>query len=681
MSSVVINLHGDTYIHTRNMDTNYSNADRLKYGNDNNGTSNAVLLFRIEPSLMLYHKILENVTLKFRVASKQVYNNGNVSDSSLMMGEVIVYDGAQEDYINQITQRNSSGYLTGLKATTRIERLSVNNGEYASVNIGTGNYDWNNGWLTVVIKGWTTGNYYYYGELYANDACLIVEYEVRIPTLTLSEPESNILNNANPFSINWEYACEAGLSQKSYEIGWSSNGGASWNTTTAASDQTVHEYPANTFPGGNIKLRLRVTNIDNQVSAYATIDIFVTDNVPSVTASYPNEVNLNNSSKSIFTWDFTEEVLVGQKSYEIGWSSNGGANWNTVTVVAGRHYHEYPANTFPVGSIRWRIRATNNYNKISGYSYAEFTAIGQTAAPIIKSVSENAIPTIVWEAGFQDCYEIRIREGGKIIYESGLQIGQEVRSYQCNIMLGNGIYSIEMRLLNTYGYYTEWISYNHILNLPEPEAPGMVFASVSNDFGVDISGNTVNGLKTYVVRKDSDTGEEQILGIYGGEYHDYKAALKKPYQYTLRTYAANGGLGYANGEMQDITVNVEGVLIHDIRDYKNFVKLYIGEDVLFNIERSDSYTKAVYQCIGRKYPVKEQMDWIITTRKITAWVSDSDYSRLLDICNNSGTAYYRAEQEAFLCDIEMELRGYYVGGGKFVSITVSRLDEKTEVIL
>ncbi len=681
MSSVVINLHGDTYIHTRNMDTNYSNADRLKYGNDNNGTSNAVLLFRIEPSLMLYHKIIKNVTLKFRVASKQVYSNGNISDSSLMMGEVIVYDGAQEDYINQITQRNSSGYLTGLKATTRIERLNVNNGEYASLNIGIGNYDWNNGWLTVVIKGWTTGNYYYYGELYANDACLIVEYEVRIPTLTLSELESSILNNANPFSINWEYACEAGLSQKSYEIGWSSNGGANWNTTTVASDQTVHEYPANTFPGGNIKLRLRVTNIDNQVSAYATMDIFVTDNVPSVTASYPNDVNLNNSSKSIFTWDFTEEVSVGQKSYEIGWSSDGGANWRTASIASDRHYHEYPANTFPVGSIRWRIRATNNYNKISGYSYAEFTAIGQTAAPVIVSVSQDAIPTVTWTSQYQDCFELRIRQGGKIIYESGLTPGSDVRSFRCNVMLADGVYSVEIRMVNTYGYYTEWNTYSYVLGTAKPQAAQVSEVSVQKDFGVKISGVVPAGLKAYVVRKNAKTNEIVIVGAYERQFYDYTVPLNQEYFYTIRTYNAAVLGGYTDGAWKRVFIEADGMVLHDATNMKNFIHAHFSEDTLFQIDRTDTYAKTFHNIIGRKYPVKERMDWMTSQREAAVWLSDEEYERILDISLSSGNIYYRAEKEAFLCDMEIQLTGRYVGGGKFVKVSLNRLDEDTEVNL
>ena len=229
MPNAVTNLYGDTYINTRNMDVNYCNADKLKYGNDNNGISRAILLFHIESNLS--YKVIKRVTLKFRVALKNIYQSGNAQDSSVFMGTVYVYDGSQEDYISKITQRNSSEYLTGFRASTKVERLSVNNGDYASISIGVGNYDWNNRWITAVIDGWSDANRYYYGEIYSGDAILIVEYESRIPSVTLKELESNTINNANPFIINWNYMCEGELQQKAYEIGWSSDGGRNWTVS------------------------------------------------------------------------------------------------------------------------------------------------------------------------------------------------------------------------------------------------------------------------------------------------------------------------------------------------------------------------------------------------------------------------------------------------------------------
>ncbi|MCM1467503.1 MAG: hypothetical protein NC086_05095 [Alistipes sp.] len=507
---------------------------------------------------------------------------------------------------------------------------------------------------------------------------------LNVPVLTLTYPVEVSLNQASPLTFTWDYFEEVEVGQKSYEIGWSSDGGANWSTVSIASSEHYHEYPADTFPGGIIRWRVRSTNNYNKTSEYVYGVFTSVLNIPVVTVSYPNEVNLNNSSKSIFTWDYTEEVLVGQKSYEIGWSSDDGGNWHTANVTAGRHYHEYPADTFPVGAIRWRIRATNNYNKRSGYSYGQFTAIGQTAAPVITSVSQDAIPTVTWTSQYQDCYEIRIRQGSGILYESGLMTGSSVRELQCNVMLPDGVYSVEIRMVNTYGYYTEWNTYSYALDTVKPQAAQMVEISRQKDFSIKISGIVPAGLKAYVIRKDAVTNEEVIIGIYSEEeeFYDYSAPLDQDFLYTIRTYDASRPGGYTDGEWTRQRIGSGGgIVLHDAANMKNCIAAYISGDNLFEIGRNDTYTKNFFNVIGRKYPVKEQMDWVRSQREVSVWLSDADYEKIQKINMSSGNVYYRAQKEAFLCDMEIQLTGRYVGGGKFLKISLLRLNEDLEVKL
>lgn len=706
MSSITIK-GTDTVIKQASPDTNFNASSTLEY-KSRNSTIASYLYFKV-PLELKKDVVINSVTLQIEKFSYEIchqswtYNssdqrwttNLSYSNPNGMSGTYGVLK-EQSDLSATLTYNNNTHVSADGNFTAEYwDRFSVSQGNSTDIINIPIKTEYSNGdtfvfdseYVGLCFLGYFTGStsygqdgYWYYGAFKSNTANLIIDYSNKKPRATLTSPLNIALNNAATIEFTWTYEDDREFGQSKYEFGFSYDN-VNWTNVIENSSETSYHAPPDKFNAGTVYWRIKVFNTEGFESEYVYGAFTSVLNVPSVTASYPNDVNLNNSSKSIFTWDFTEEVSVGQKTYEIGWSSDGGANWRTASIASDRHYHEYPANTFPVGNIRWRIRATNNFNKISGYSYAEFTAIGQTAAPVIVSVSQDAIPIVTWTSQYQDCFELRIRQGGKIIYESGLTPGSDVRSFRCNVMLADGVYSVEIRMVNTYGYYTEWNTYSYVLGTAKPQAAQVSEVSVQKDFGVKISGVVPAGLKAYVVRKNAKTNETVIVGEYEREFYDYTAPLNQEYFYTIRTYNAAVLGGYTDGAWKRVFIEADGMVLHDAADMKNFIHAHFSEDTLFQVDRTDTYAKTFHNVIGRKYPVKEQMDWMTSQREAAVWLSDGEYERIRDISLTAGNVYYRAEKEAFLCDMEIQLTGRYVGGGKFLKISLNRLDENAEVNL
>ena len=314
-----------------------------------------------------------------------------------------------------------------------------------------------------------------------------------------------------------------------------------------------------------------------------------------------------------------------------------------------------------------------------GTEWKEFNVVGQNAAPIVTGVSNDAIPTVVWTDQNQAAFEIRIKNAAqKIIYTSGLIVGTNL-SYKINKMLPNGQYTVEVRELNIYGIYSDWGSRAFTINPSAVAAPTNIFVTVNNKYGVEISGTPVSGAtQTYVVRREVGSDDIEIIGIYtGGIYTDYTAKGNTYYEYTLRNYRT----AYADGQFIPVEVKVGEALIQDGRDVTNFLDLSWSENATFDLERTEEADRTLYNCLGRKYPVKEMGEWVNSVRTFTAYVKDENLDRLREINLNAPKVYYKGDHEYFACDMSIEDNGAYVGGGRLIGFTFTRIaDDEGTVI-
>lgn len=437
-------------------------------------------------------------------------------------------------------------------------------------------------------------------------------------------------------------------------------------------------------------------------------------------AVYPNNVPIKNNISHIFSWNikgsdynpqsrnnifkaienlnskmmkYTFSSIITQcdeyesaqpcptylKSHTLYYRKKGTSQYTQISETNDHNYVEIPADTFDIDTYEYYVAQTLENGYTVNTPLTEFYAIGQDAAPTISGVTNNSIPTVSWTDSNQAAFEIRIKDAEQnIVYTSGLIVGNN-QSHQITKMLPNGTYIVEVRELSIYGIYSDWGSAQFVLNPSSVSAPTDIFVSVNNKFGVEISGTPVGSAqKTYVVRRVAGTDDIEIVGIYtGGIFTDYTAKGNTYYEYSLRNY----NVAYADGAFIPVEVKVKEAIIQDGRDVTNFLDLSWSEDVTFNIEYTDEADRTLYNCLGRRYPVKEMGEWVNSVRSFVAYVRTEDINRLNDMNLNAPKVYFKGNHEYYACDMSIEDQGAYVGGGRMIRFTLTRIADDEGIII
>lgn len=448
----------------------------------------------------------------------------------------------------------------------------------------------------------------------------------------------------------------------------------------------VHIGPANTL------IVILYKTYDDSTQIY--IDEIVSATIESndnywfeVIPNYPVSVNIKNDVANIFTWqkqielpDVIEQAqytpIVAKHSIEYRITDQSS---EVITQIDTNEFQTIPANTFSVAHYEYRIiwYTYGDYYIVS--EWAEFNSIGVGEAPTILSVSNESIPTVTWQDSNQDAFIVRVKDlNQKIIYDSGI-IASSEESYKIPKMFKNGTYVVEVKELNIYGLFSEWGSAEFTLNPVEEYAPTEIFAYVNNKYGVEIQGIPAeDAAKTFVVRREKDKEEVEIIGEYSGNvFVDYSTKGCVFYEYTLRNYNA----GYKDGEWIPLQTKINGIVIQDGRDLSNFIELSASNRSDSSPEWVEEIDKTLYNCLGRRYPVKEPGEWVNSSRTFTAYVSEEKWPQLHEMAMNAPKVFYKSPNEYFACDMSIGDEGYYVGGGRFVKLTLTRIDDEGVSIL
>lgn len=493
----------------------------------------------------------------------------------------------------------------------------------------------------------------------------------QIPQVSIISPDNGIeINNDVSCTFSWDFFGED-LEQTEYEIGWLTKE-ASWETVNVVSSDKFHVFPAGTFPVGNVIWRIRVSN-GYYFSEYVDADFTYVAALPNVLIEFPNELKIPNSVEQIFTWVYSGNELL-QDSYEIGWSSDDGLTWNDVAGTGQDEYHIFAADTFPVGNIIWKIRARNTEGYFSEYVYGTFESIGVGEAPVIESISQNAIPTILWSADYQVAYEIQIKKDDQLVFYSGM-IGGEEKEYKPNIMLCNGKYLVQIRIMNSYGYISEWGTAMFILEAESPNSAAGLKISENSAHGVvfDFWNIVGNG---YIV-KIEDGIETIAAKCSDSELCDYYTKCEKTYTYVLRDHVD----GYCDTKRVDFKTDFIGVLLHDRKDPENFVNIKWNEAEYVGVNDSMSKNTVYRNCIGRVYPIKETNTQKTETIVVEGFLKHSERDILRKFYENDIIVLMRSRDYCFVADITSYKDSRYMDEGYLIQVSLTRIEDDSEVKL
>lgn len=331
-----------------------------------------------------------------------------------------------------------------------------------------------------------------------------------------------------------------------------------------------------------------------------------------------------------------------------------------------------PANDLELGDAVYRIYTYDNNNVASASKEVALIVVGESSAPTITEVTQNAFPTVKWVAAVQDAWQMVVKDADSVLYDSGMVSGTD-KQFTLPIMLDDGAYSIEMRILNRYGFYTDWSAYGLALETAKPNAPESIFVSVTNNYGVTIDCEAPADAGTlYVVRRESGSNTAEIIGEYIPGFTDYQIPINKTYEYTIRNYVE----GFADGEWIDATIIAKGIVIRDGDDISRAVNVWKVAEGEFELLESNVRDRELVKCVGREFPVAEISEWITSTRSVNVYVDYLAYKDIKNISLNSKKVYLQSSDEYIPCILNIEDTGVYMNSGKFISLVFTRISEE-----
>lgn len=148
-------------------------------------------------------------------------------------------------------------------------------------------------------------------------------------------------------------------------------------------------------------------------------------------------------------------------NFDIEYSRNGGESWEklldngVVSRDGDLYYYDVPANTFPAGIIRWRVRAYAGEKTIDTY---ESEAISSRAQASTSSVTCDGkpLPTVSWQSSAQIAYQVRFAD-----YDSGARYGSET-SFTVPYFYDDGYYPVQVRTQASDGTWSAWTEMQYV---------------------------------------------------------------------------------------------------------------------------------------------------------------------------------------------------------------------------
>lgn len=355
-----------------------------------------------------------------------------------------------------------------------------------------------------------------------------VYYEYNKPQNSRSlSPDKTTVNPRTPIKFTWDSEVE----QEAYEFSYKVNSG-SWVTKTVNSSDRFYEMPAATITelSGTLDWRVRVKESSGTWSDYslASVTLGALPQKPPILV-YPVGDYVKNGSDIVLKWQFVSNTVEEQKKAEIQLKVGSGQWWkyNITTAQSLRaNYLNDKLDPNFSGTVLWKVRTQNQFDEWSEWTdEAQFQIVGTPPIPTITSVSKTNKPLIKWTSTEQEAFTLKVLSAGKVVYDSGIVVGANVRSYKLDEWLKSGTYTIELNVINKYDVKSPTVTYTF-------------------DIAVDatLQKPTIGILNTnlgVLVRSSSMTGEvyrdDVLIGnLKDGMFEDYTGTHDAKSMYFVR---------------------------------------------------------------------------------------------------------------------------------------------------
>jgi len=424
---------------------------------------------------------------------------------------------------------------------------------------------------------------------------------------TLAESATLTLPNGGEtlnegFNITWTLS-SAGLKTK---IELSTDNGNTWKTllTTNAGITSYNYNFVNEAESSTCRIRVTPTDGTNFGTSDVSNGVFTIQHNQAPTAptnlSPANGQIIDRAEIQRLTWKHNDTDA--QSKFDLQWSSDGGQNWTTITKTTVNQYLDIAVNTFPAGTITWRVRTYDQEDLVSPYSnQVTFTSSEPSDAPIITSADtwNIARPTIQWSSVGQAKYQVQVLDSiSAVVWDSG-QITSSNKAVTVGADLVNSsTYTIKVRIVDSGGIWSDYAVQSISISFTPPEIP---LATATIDTArASITLEIVNpeGL-TVVTHNDIFRDGQRIAAGIQDVFTDYTVESEKEYSYRVRAWGENGT--YADSDVVTASVIVKHTQLALTTNYNKWIELK------WNPEKSDNrqHNSVSNYFAGRRFAVTD----------------------------------------------------------------------------
>lgn len=435
-----------------------------------------------------------------------------------------------------------------------------------------------------------------------SSAYITVSYEATAPTLV--SPLGGYIRPSNAHTFEWKFS-----GQSRAQIEFFYNG--SWKTYSVAGATSTFTMPANTFPSNSsVRWRVKAWDASNLESAYSSEATLSTDDVPPLapTLIRPIDMDVDSTKNIIFRWIHNSSLGSEQTGADVAWTKDlSSGRWNQTHVNGQNEFLEYASNTFPYGTIYWRVRTYNTENEVGVWSdSAAFFSIAAPDAPAIVSITQGtAKPTITWAASIQSAFEIVVKDlGGAVVYETG-KISSIEKTYKITDFLDDDIYIFHLRVYNDFDLASAWTNAQLVLTTVKPTPTAIDCVTVGS--GITITFSIVPDLNdTYMIyRRETGTNWIAIAIVPEGavDWLDYSVASGREYEYKVRR--VNAVEAFSDSEVSSMIWNAKHLHIAAVDDLSDEIRLnwHLNEKAF--PQENHSIGGTMLQFVGRELPIVE----------------------------------------------------------------------------
>lgn len=302
--------------------------------------------------------------------------------------------------------------------------------------------------------------------------------------------------SAEPTSTNTYTPVEVASST----IRWRKYGESSYSEIST-NGLKEHTFPAGTFENGEIEWQVVCTANSGAVTTTEWVRTLVSEPVSTPVIISPQNTVLDASKEILFQWEHVIENGTNQTAYELQTSPDQ-MQWEILSAeTTAKTSVTIAANTFPSGILYWRVR-TYNLNGIAGEwsDNARVIMLSAPPKPSVAVVSAEPQFTIRWNQTEQQAYEISL---------NGVTIAKKFSSqsdYTYPKYLMPGTYSVEVRIQNKYGYWSDWGMTN--LTIKKSDLNPINIRVEANNHVASISWDSLDVFDKFIVyRNDIKIGE------------------------------------------------------------------------------------------------------------------------------------------------------------------------------